>query len=250
MPDTKPETTKPAAKVPTPRVKSATPKVARSSSLSAPVFSLLGRSAGTLPLPKEVFGAEVNEKLLAQAMRVYLNNQKAHYSNTKTRGEVQGSTAKMGPQKGSGRARHGSKRAPIYRGGGIALGPKSRKVELELPLKMKRAALISALSQKVKSSEIGLVTGLDKASGKTEQSSRLRTKEIAEFLKAINKKNALFVTGDKNDNAARAVKNLQKVDLLSAEQLNVFEVVRHQSLILTKEAVEKLNSKLGKGRSD
>ena len=106
--------------------------------LSAPVFSLAGTAVGNVSLPKETFGAKVNEKLLAQAVRVYSTNQKVMPGSTKKRGEVHGTTAKMYKQKGTGRARHGAKTAPIFVGGGVAFGPKPRKIQLHLPPKMKR----------------------------------------------------------------------------------------------------------------
>src|SRR3989344_1873864 len=101
-----------------------------------------------MALPKEIFGQEVNTKLLAQAMRVYMTNLKKFTASTKTRGEVRGSTAKIYRQKGTGRARHGAITAPIFVGGGIVFGPKPRKVVLDLPKKMKKAALLAALSDK------------------------------------------------------------------------------------------------------
>lgn len=111
-----------AAKVAKPVVETEEPatKVSKSktSSLSAPVYSLAGTESGSLDLPKEVFGVKVNKNLLAQAVRVYSNNQKGHWSHTKTRGEVTGSTRKIFKQKHTGRARHGSIKAPIFVGGG------------------------------------------------------------------------------------------------------------------------------------
>lgn len=208
---------------------------AKSGGLSVAMYSLLGKEAGSLDLPKAVFGAEINRALLAQALRVYLNNQKGHFSNTKTRGEVEGSTRKIYKQKGTGRARHGGIRAPIFVGGGIALGPKSRQALLELPRKMKKAALISALSQKHLDKDIFAVSGLEKATGKTSQFSK--------FLKTLGKKSILIVS-EKNDLASRATKNLKGINLVSTDEVNAFEVIRAQSLIFTKGAVEALEKKV------
>lgn len=213
-------------------------KPTKSSGFSVPVFSLAGKEAGSLDLPKSIFGVEVNKALLAQALRVYLNNQKGHFSNTKTRGEVEGSTRKIYKQKGTGRARHGGIRAPIFVGGGIALGPKSRKVILELPKKMKKASLISALSQKLLDKQIYGLSGLDKATGKTS--------EIAKFIKNIKMKSALIVTGTSSELALRAASNIKSVNLISALELNALEVIKAQSLIFTKEAVEALEKKVSK----
>lgn len=213
----------------------------RGTSLSVPVYSLLGKEAGTLDLPKSVFGVEINKALLSQAMRVYLNNQKGHYSNTKTRGEVTGSTRKIYKQKGTGRARHGGITAPIFVGGGIALGPKVRKVTLDLPKKMKKASLISALSQKLQDKGIFGISGLDKTTGKTS--------ELAKFIKNIEKKSALIVTDKVSDLAARAASNLKSVNLISAGDLNALEIIKAQSLIFTKEAVEALEARIMKNES-
>lgn len=211
------------------------PAVKKANGLTITVYSLLGKEAGTMELPKEVFGKEVNKQLLAQATRVYLTNQKSLTGSTKSRGEVNLTKAKWFRQKGTGRARHGAQSAPIFVGGGVAFGPKPRKVTLELPKKMKRAALLNALSSKVKDGDVFGVDGLDKASGKT--------KEMAGFTKNLKLKTALLVTGDKQDNVVRSIRNIPGVNVLPAVQLNAFDVLKHQTLLLTKDAVEKLGSK-------
>ena len=205
--------------------------------LSVPVYSLLGNKAGEMSLPKEIFGAIVNKRLLSQMARVYLNNQKSHPGSTKTRGQVQGSSAKIYAQKGTGRARHGSVRAPIFVGGGIVFGPTPRKVVLEFPKKMKKAALISALSDKAAEQKILGLSGAEKASGKT--------KEIINLLQKVTEKkqNVLIMTDKKLENVLRAVKNIQNVTVLSLDAINAYEVVKNDLLLLTKEAVEKLHPK-------
>ncbi|MDP3974238.1 MAG: 50S ribosomal protein L4 [Candidatus Daviesbacteria bacterium] len=210
------------------------PVTAKTSGLSVPVYSLTGRAAGTMILPKEIFGQEVNKKLLSQAMRVYLTNRTGHYGSTKKRGEVRGSTAKIYRQKGMGRARHGAITAPIFVGGGIAFGPKPRKTILNLPKKIRRAALISALSSKMTDKNISGISGLEKATGKT--------KEVANFLEKMagkekKIKSALIVTEDKKDNLVRAVRNIENVAILPANLINAYEILKHDKLIITKEAV-------------
>lgn len=212
-------------------VKSAKVK-SQKSILSVPVYSLAGRAAGTLTLPKEIFGQKVNKSLLAQAVRVYATNQKHLTGSTKTRGEVEGSTAKIYRQKGTGRARHGAIRAPIFVGGGITFGPKPRKVRLSLPKKMKKAALNAALSSKVLDKKVMGITGIEKASGKT--------KEMAELLTKLKVKSGLIVTAEKTDNLQRAARNIEKVNILPVNLVNAYEILKHDVLIVTKEAVEKL----------
>lgn len=228
---------KPAVKAVKPAAKTVEKKVAvKEAGLNVPVFGLDGKEAGTMQLSKEVFGAKVNNPLLAQALRVYMNNLKAHWSNTKTRGEVAGSTRKLGAQKGSGHARHGGIRAPIYVGGGIALGPKFRKVVLDLPKKMRRAALLSALSKKVFQNEIVGVSGLEKASGKTI--------EMKKFMDNLKKKNALIVVDSKNEKVTAATKNIANLHVLPFTEINTFNISQHETVIFTKEAAEKLTARL------
>lgn len=212
-----------------PRVKKAT---IRANRLSVPVYSLTGRVSGTLSLPKEIFGQKVNKPLLSQVTRVYLTNQKIFTASTKGRGEVKGSTAKIYRQKGTGRARHGSIRAPIFVGGGIVFGPQPRKVRLELPKKMKKAALLSALSAKLADKSVLGLTGIEKASGKT--------KQLTQLLKKIKVRNALIISAEKTDNVVRAARNIPDVDVLPVDLINAYEVLRYEMLLFTKEAVERL----------
>lgn len=218
----------------------AKPEVSGNDKMSVPVYSLLGTKSGVLELPKEVFAQEVNKKLLAQAVRVYFANQKEFTASTKTRGEVSGSTAKIQRQKGTGRARHGAIRAPIFVGGGIVFGPKPRKVRLDLPKKMKKAALLSALSTKMSEGSILALSGLEKASGKTKEIARLLDKLTA------GKKGTrvLVVTKERMDSVVRATRNLPGVDVLLASQVNAYEVLKHQMLVVTKEAVSSLSSRV------
>ena len=220
--------------------KKAVSRSLKSGDLSVTLYSLLGKAAGDLSLPKEIFGEKVNKALLTQAMRVYQNNLKSHHSSTKTRGEVQGSTRKIGKQKGGGRARHGSIMAPIFVGGGIALGPKPRSVNLEMPAKMRSKALISALSQRASEQNIVGVSGLEKATGKTKEFAKLV--EGLGFM--VKGKSVLFITGDKAENATRAAKNLTKVSLKSAQNINAYEVISHTNLVLTKDGIESLQKRL------
>jgi len=217
----------------------------RDSGLSVPVYSLAGRAAGTLSLPKEIFGQKVNNKLLTQAVRVYLTNEKSLSGSTKTRGEVKGSTAKIYRQKGTGRARHGAIRAPIFVGGGIVFGPKPRNVRLELPKKMKKAALFSALSYKLSDKNLVGISGLEKSNGKTKQIAQLLTKIATKDKKM---KSALIVTDDRNDNVLRAIANIPQATALSVNLINMYEVLKHELLMITKEAVDTLSGK-GKVKS-
>ena len=219
-------------------------KKPRNDKMSVPVYSLIGKQAGTLSLPKEIFGKEVNKKLLAQAVRVYMTNQKSLLGSTKTRGQVEGSTAKISRQKGTGRARHGSVRAPIFVGGGIVFGPSSRKVRLEMPKSMKKAALLSALSSKFSDKDIAGLTGLEKASGKTKEMVKLMHAIVSQHSQDKKQKSssALIVVGGKNDNLVRAVRNIVNITVLPADGINAFEVLKHKMLLITEEAIAKLSN--------
>lgn len=220
-------------------------KSKKAGSLSIPVYNLAGKEDGTLDLPQDIFGAKVNSKLLAQAARVYIANQKVQPGSTKTRGEVNLTTKKWFRQKGTGRARHGAQSAPIFVGGGVAMGPKPRKVRLDLPKKMKKVALVSALSVRTEANLIFGLSGLDKSAGKTKEFATLIGKLATKENKGI--KRTLIITADTNDNVLRAVKNLKKVNALSIDNLNAYEIIRHEVLAITKEAVDKLAKKVNGG---
>lgn len=206
--------------------------VKKVSGLSVTVYSLLGKAIGTLTLPKEIFRTVISKTLLKQAMRVYMTNQKIMSASTKSRGEINATKAKVYRQKGTGRARHGAKSAPIYVGGGRAFGPRNRVVRLELPKNMRKAALMQALSSKMGENNVIGIIGIEKATGKT--------KEINNFLEKVNSKNALIVTDKIQDNVVRAIRNIPGISILPANQINAYEVLRHQMLMITKEAVEVL----------
>lgn len=207
--------------------------------LSVPSFALDGKESGTLTLPTEVFGAKVNKDLMTQAVRVYTTNLKTFTGSTKTRGQVAGTTAKAYSQKGTGRARHGAKKAPIFVGGGIAFGPKPRNVRLELPKKMKRAALISALSAKTLDNQIFGLSGLEKATGKTKEVAMLLQKVAAKENKDL--KSTLIVIAQGQEKLSNAAGNIAKVNVITVNLLNAYDVIRSQMVAFTKEAVEKMS---------
>lgn len=210
--------------------------VKKSEGFAVPLYTLDGKESGNMEVSKEVFGGKINKPLLAQAIRVYLNNITAHFSNTKTRGEVSATTRKLYKQKGTGGARHGSKKAPIFVGGGIALGPKYRKITLDLPKKMKKAALIAALSSKMKEKEVVAINSGEKASGKTSQ--------VKKLLAVMGKKNVLIVTDGKDEKITNAAKNLVGVGVSTSSQLNVLTLSNYRTLVLTKEAIKGLENRV------
>jgi len=205
------------------------------------VVNVAGATQGTMTLSSEVFGQTPNRNLIAQAVRVYLANQRQGTSSTKTRADVTGSTRKIYRQKGTGRARHGAAKGPIFVGGGIVFGPHPQDYSLKFPKKMKKAALIYALSQKAQDGAIRIVDG--DFSGKT--------KEVAKLMKTmdLNKKGivnkVLFVT-DKNENTARAAHNLAGLKIESAATLSTYGVVICRNLVFMKSAVTDVTERLTK----
>lgn len=202
--------------------------------ISAKTYNLKGEALKDTTLPEGVFGVKVKPILLAQAVRIYLANQRSASATTKTRGDVSKTTAKMFKQKGTGRARHGSYAAPIFVGGGISHGPTGEQnYHLNFSGTMKRQALLGALSVKAAKGEIQIISGAADATGKTQESAQLWTK-------LDNKGKVLVVTSKELANFNRATRNLDRVQMAHANQINTYEILAHKHLILTKEAVAEL----------
>ena len=205
-------------------------------SLRMNVYNLKGKVIEKILLPKEIFDAPINNQLMSQAVRVYLANQRQGTVSTKTRGQVKGSSRKIYRQKGTGRARHGSIRAPIFVGGGVVFGPTPRDFSMKLPKKMKRASLFSALSSKLKDSEIKVLSGLEKITPKT--------KIVFKTLKNLElpaKTKILLVTPDFDlDNVYKAGRNIEGVKILRANMLNTYEVLDNKAILLMKASIEAL----------
>ncbi len=209
------------------------------------VYTISGAKSGQIELPKEIFAAKVNKVLMAQAVRVYLSNQRRGLAKTKTRGEVERTKAKWFRQKGTGHARHGARSAPLFVGGGRAHGPKGEQnFHLKMSKKMKRKALFSALTSKFKKGEIIVVKDLEKLEPKTK-----KMVEVMENLKIKNKNEktklrALLVLPKLIDNVIKAARNIQGVDLALVNSLNTYEVLNGGKLIFMKESIDKLKDKL------
>lgn len=213
--------------------------IPRTGRLTIEVHSVTGRKAGTMELPKEIFGGNINNALMAQAVRVYLANQRLGTASTKTRGEVKGSSRKIYRQKGTGRARHGSIRAPIFVKGGVVFGPRPRDFSLGLPKKMKRAAVISALSAKFKNGEIKVYSGLDKIEPKT--------KIMAKLIRTTTGTDGrlLLVTSANSKDGLRnlylAARNVRDLDILPVNMLNTYVILNNKQILFMKEAINLVN---------
>lgn len=199
------------------------------------LLTITGRkSTAKINLPQAIFGAKINEPLMAQAVRVYLSNQRKAKAKVKSRGEVVGSRRKIWRQKGTGRARHADRYAPIFVGGGRAHGPTGEENHrLKLTKKMRRLALFSALTSKFKAGEVLVVKGLEKVEPKT--------KEMAAVLDKLAKtKKKTLILPDVIENVVRAARNIKGVRLAQASLLNTYEVLNGGALILMEESVAKL----------
>ena len=206
------------------------------------VFNTQGKKVGKIDLPKEIFLVKVNEKLLAQAVRVFLFNQRQGTVSTKTRGEVKGSSRKIYAQKGTGRARHGDRYAPIFVGGGRAHGPKPKDWSRKLPKKMKRQALFSALSLKVKEKKILVLQGLEKIVPKTKKMVKVLENLKLQVRRGKLLEKTLLVLPEKMEEIIRAGKNIANLKIALASNLNTYQVLNYERLIFLKKSIKVLES--------
>jgi large subunit ribosomal protein L4 len=192
-----------------------------------------GKEAGKIDLKDEIFGIEINQNAVHEVVKNYLANQRQGTQSAKTRGEVRGGGAKPFRQKGTGRARQGSRVAPNHVGGGIVFAPKPRDYRYGLPKKVKKLAMLSMLSSKVAENEIIVIDELSFDLPKT--------KDMVSFLSAVGAaKKALIVTVDKDENVVKSAANLKGIETSSVGRMNVYEILNHTSFIVTKAAVEKI----------
>jgi len=191
-----------------------------------------GTASGDIELNDAVFGIEPNEHVLHEAVLMQRASKRQGTHAVKTRGQVRGGGIKPWRQKGTGRARHGSIRSPIWVGGGVVFGPTPRSYKYKLPKKVRRLALKSALSTKVQQEETIILDNIELEAPKT--------KKIVDLLNALNvDKKALIVVTEYDENLMRSVNNLQHVNAITVDQLNVLDLLSHDKLILTKDAAEK-----------
>jgi len=201
------------------------------------VVSLANKKSGTIDLDEAVFGLEVRRDILTRAVNWQLAKSRSGNHKTKQRSEVSGTKAKPFRQKGTGRARQGTARAPQMRGGGTTFGPLVRDHSIKLPKKVRKLALKTALSAKQAE---GKLVVLDAAKPKSS-----KTRELAKQIAAFDWGQALVIDGKEVDeNFARAARNIIGVDVLPSQSANVYDILRRDTLVLTKDAVEQLVERL------
>jgi large subunit ribosomal protein L4 len=201
------------------------------------LYSQTGSNVGEIELNDSIFGIEPNESVLFDAVIMQRASLRQGSHKVKNRSEVRGGGRKPWRQKGTGRARQGSIRSPQWRGGGIVFGPTPRSYSFKLPKKVRRLAIKSALSSKVREESILVLDHLTLDAPKT--------KEMAAVLKGLSVENkALIVTGDFNEAVALSARNLPGVTVVEANGISVLDVLNHDKLLMTKAAVEKVEEVL------
>ena len=196
------------------------------------LLNMEGKKVGDIELSSEIFDVEVNEYVMHDVVVNYLANQRQGTQSTKTMSEVSGGGKKPWKQKGTGRARQGSIRAPQWIHGGIALGPKPRSYTYRLNKKVRRLALKSALTTKVQENAIIVLDKLD--------FDEIKTKNMANVLQAIKAEKALVVIAEKNINVQISARNLPDCKTATVNTISTYDILKYPTLVITKAAVEKL----------
>ena len=196
------------------------------------LFNKEANKVGEIQLNDQIFAVEVNTDAIHQVVVAQLANKRQGTQSAKTRAEVRGGGIKPWRQKGTGRARQGSIRAPQWIKGGVVFAPKPRDYRMSIPKTMRRVAITSALTSKVLDNNMIVLESLELAAPKT--------KEMVNVLNAFEAKKTLIVTAESNENVYKSARNIQGVDVLPVNNINVYDLLKFEKLIITKEAVNKI----------
>ncbi len=196
------------------------------------VLNMNGEEVGTMKLADDIFNVEVNEHAMHMSVVQYLANQRQGTKSAKTRAQVRGGGRKPWRQKGTGRARQGSIRSPQWRGGGVVFAPKPRDFSFKINKKIKRLALKSALSVKVNENKLLVLEKLELA--------EIKTKQMKQVLTNIKTDNALIVIDNNDKNVILSARNLPSIKTASANTINVYDILKYDNLVVTKDAVNKI----------
>jgi len=200
------------------------------------VINLSGEKVGEIELADAVFSARIKEHLLHEVVVAQLAARRRGTSSSKTRSEVRGSTRKIFRQKGTGRARHGSIRAPIFVGGGAAFGPRPRTYDKHVPKKVRRSALRSALSLRAGEQKLLVLQDL--------QLGEIKTKRMAQILEKLGVHRGLIIDDKGNMALIKSMRNLARSKYLAPEGLNVYDILRYDSLLVTAPVVKQIEERL------
>jgi len=203
------------------------------------VYNQEGKEVEKLELPDEVFGLKVSNDLVHQAVVAQTANAREVLAHTKDRSEVRGGGKKPWRQKGTGRARHGSNRSPIWRGGGVTFGPTNeRNFSLKINKKMKKRALLMVLSGKAKSDQLVVLDDLKINDAKAKE--MVKVIKNLEGMKKDIRRGALVALAEKNENIIKAARNISKVETISINSLNVVDVLKMKYLVMTKDGINRV----------
>ncbi|WP_317366614.1 50S ribosomal protein L4 [uncultured Tyzzerella sp.] len=200
--------------------------------ITVKVLNMSGSEVGSVELNENIFGVEVNEHVMHQAVVQYLANQRQGTKSAKTRAEVRGGGRKPWRQKGTGRARQGSIRSPQWTGGGVVFAPKPRDFSFKLNKKVKRLALKSALTTKVNNEKFVVVDEL--------KLNEIKTKEMKKVLDNLNVNKGLVVLEENNKNVLLSARNIPNVKTAGVNTINVYDILKYESFVVTKEALAKI----------
>jgi large subunit ribosomal protein L4 len=200
------------------------------------VYNTENKKVGEVELNEALFGLEVKKHILHDVVKMQLANRRAGTANTKTRTEVRGGGAKPYRQKGTGRARAGTRNSPLWRGGGVTFGPKPRDYSYKLPKKVRKLGVRMALSTRFSENNMLVLDGFDLAD--------IKTKNFVEVMKKLNIENGLIVTPEKNENLEKSSRNLQGFKVIQADGLNVYDILLHRRLVLLQPCLVQLEERL------
>ncbi|HHV13286.1 MAG TPA: 50S ribosomal protein L4 [Clostridiales bacterium] len=196
------------------------------------VYNIEGKEVGTLELNDAIFGVEINEHLVHQAVVLQLANKRQGTQSAKTRAEVSGGGRKPWRQKGTGHARQGSTRSPQWKGGGVVFAPKPRDYSFKMNKKEKALAIKSALTSRVNENKFYVLDDLS--------FDEIKTKKMKAVLDSLKLQRALVILGEKNEKVQLSARNLPKVRTVISNSINVYDILKYDTLVLTKDAVAKI----------
>ena len=194
------------------------------------LFNMEGKEVGTVELSDEIFGAEIKEHLVHQAVVLYLANQRQGTQKAITRSDVSGGGRKPWRQKGTGHARQGSTRSPQWTGGGVVFAPVPRDYSFKMNKKEKRAALKSVLTAKVQENKFKVIDEL--------KFDEIKTKNMKQVLDNLNVNKALIVVGEEGENVVKSARNIADIQTASPSTINVYDILKYDTVIITKSSVE------------
>ena len=201
------------------------------------LYNQEGEKIGEIDLPDRIFNIKINPDLLHQAIRYYQFLSRQPIAKTKTRSEVRGGGRKPWRQKGTGRARHGSIRSPIWKGGGVTFGPSpEKKYQIKLPKKMRKKALYMVLSGKAKEGEIVILDKLNQKTAKTKEGVRL-LENLSKIKKDIKDKKTVFALVHANEKFLKSISNLKNVSTIPLNSLNAYFLLKNKYLVIEKEGI-------------